>query len=76
MEMGGWEGGLVLPSRGKKLARGVADLPKPFLTWLEKNAPIYLTWPPLEQKNQVNTFYDEFRKHIEAKRAGRAGSKN
>lgn len=76
MEMGAWEGGLVLPSRGKKLVGGVADLPKPFLTWLEKNAPMYLTWPPLEQKNQVNTFYDEFRKHIEAKRAGRAGSKN
>lgn len=72
MEMGAWAGGLVLPSRGKKLMGGVKDLPKPFLSWLEKNAPMYLSWPPLEQKNQVNTFYDEFRKKVETQRANRA----
>lgn len=76
MEMGAWAGGLVLPSRGKKLAGGVADLPKQFLNWLEKNAPMYLTWPPLEQQNQVNTFYDEFRKKVQAKRANRASGSN
>lgn len=70
MEMGAWEGELVLPSRGKKLReRGVADIPKPFLAWMEKNMPIYLEPPSLEQKEERRTFYGEFKKHIDDKRA-------
>lgn len=71
MEMGSWKGGMVLPSRGKKLMGGVEELPRHFLKWLEKNAPIYLESPPLEQKNQVNTFYGEFRKYVDSKRSKR-----
>lgn len=70
MEMGGWEGELVLPSRGRKLReRGVADIPKDFRAWMEKNMPIYLESPPLEQKEERRSFYGEFKKHIDAKRA-------
>jgi hypothetical protein len=70
MEMGAWEGELVLPSRGKKLReRGAKDMPKDFLAWMEKNMPIYLESPPLEQKEELRTFYGEFKKHIDAKRA-------
>ncbi len=70
MEMGAWEGELVLPSRGKKLVTGgVKDIPKPFLTWMEKNMPVYLEPPPVEQKNETRSFYGEFKKHIDAKRA-------
>jgi hypothetical protein len=70
MEMGGWEGELVLPSRGRKLReRGAADIPRPFLSWMEKNMAIYLEPPPLEQKEERRTFYGEFKKHIDAKRA-------
>jgi hypothetical protein len=70
MEMGAWEGELVLPSRGRKLReRGVADIPKPFLTWMEKNMPIYLEAPGLDQKEESRSFYGEFKKHIDDKRA-------
>ncbi|MSO98068.1 MAG: DUF1838 domain-containing protein [Rhodospirillaceae bacterium] len=70
MEMGGWDGELVLPSRGKKLREGgVKDIPKPFLTWMEKNMPVYLEPPPVEQKEERRSFYGEFKKHIDAKRA-------
>lgn len=71
MEMGSWQGGMVLPSRGKKLLGGVEELPRPILSWLEKNAPIYLESPPVEQKDQKNTFYGEFKKYVESKRSDR-----
>jgi hypothetical protein len=69
MEMGAWTGQLVLPSRGKKLANGAADLPRPLRTWMEKNLPRYLGAPTVEQKDERRSFYGEFRKHIDAKRA-------
>lgn len=72
MEMGAWAGELVLPNRGKKLLGGVAEVPKAFRTWLEKNAPEYLEPPSLEQKEERRSFYGEFKKHIDAKRALRA----
>jgi hypothetical protein len=69
MEMGAWAGNLVLPSRGKKLPGGVEDLPKVLRGWLEKNAPRYLEAPTMVQKDERHTFYDEFKKYIDAKRA-------
>lgn len=61
---------MVLPSRGRKLReRGVADIPKPFLTWMEKNMPIYLEAHDLDQKEESRSFYGEFKKHIDDKRA-------
>ena len=67
MGMGGWEGQMVLPSRGKKLSK-VADIPPTIRNWLEKNAPRYLEAPELEQRAERRTFYGEFKKHIDAKR--------
>lgn len=75
MEMGAWAGELVLPSRGKKLRGGVKEVPKQFAAWLEKNAPEYLEPPTMEQKEERRSFYGEFKKHIDAKRAARDGKK-
>jgi hypothetical protein len=70
MEMGAWSGALVLPSRGKKLPNGVADLPQPLRGWLEKNSPEFLEAPTLaDQANNQKRFYDQFRDHIDRKRA-------
>ena len=69
MEMGSWVGHLVLPSRGKKLANGAADVPRAFRTWIEKNAPEYLESPTLNQGDERRNFYGEFKKYIDAKRA-------
>lgn len=71
MEMGAWAGGLVIPSRGKKLMKGVSQLPNHLLKWMEKNAPIYLEAPPVSQKAQRNTFYGEFKKYVDEQRKER-----
>jgi hypothetical protein len=73
MEMGGWAGGLVLPSRGKKLPNGAKDIPRPFLAWLEKNAPEHLEAPTLAEKNSQKFFYEQFKTFIDAKRKGGQG---
>jgi hypothetical protein len=70
MEMGAWSGGVVLPSRGKKLPNGAADLPQPLRGWLEKNSPEFLEAPTLaDQANNQKRFYDQFRDYIDRKRA-------
>ena len=70
MEMGHWAGGVVMPSRGKKLANGIADLPKPLRAWMEKNSPEFLTAPTLADKDKKRFFYDQFKDHIDKKRKG------
>lgn len=68
MEMGAWAGGIIVPSRGKKLARA-EEVPQPFLNWLEKNSPEFLEAPTLADKNQQKFYYQHFREHIDSKRA-------
>ena len=70
MEMGAWEGGLVISNHGKKIMGGVEDLPPKILAYVEKNAPDYLQPPDMSMKDEVRTFYGEFKKYVEAKRAG------
>ncbi|MCB2106910.1 MAG: DUF1838 family protein [Rhodobacteraceae bacterium] len=69
MEMGQWAGGVVLPSRGKKL-KNVGEIPRPLLTWLEKNSPEFLDAPTARDKDKQKFFYEQFREHIDKKRAG------
>ncbi len=69
MEMGTWAGQLILPARGKKLSGGAAELPQPLLGWMEKNAPEYLEAPSPDQPEARTSFYQEFKKHIDKKRA-------
>ncbi len=68
MEMGAWAGGIIVASRGKKL-RSVAEVPQPFLGWLEKYAPEFLEAPTLEDKDKQKFYYQHFREHIDAQRA-------
>ena len=68
MEMGAWAGGIIVPSRGKKL-RSVTEVPQPFLGWLEKYAPEFLDAPTLEDKDKQKFYYQHFREHIDAQRA-------
>lgn len=68
MEMGAWQGQLLLPARGKKLAKGAEELPQPLLGWMEKNAPEYLEAPSPDKPEARTSFYQEFKKHIDAKR--------
>jgi len=65
MEMGAWPGGVVLPSRGKKL-QSVMDIPRSFLTWLERNSPEFLEAPTLADKDNQKFFYQHFREHIDS----------
>ena len=67
MEMGAWAGGIIVPSRGKKLA-SVAEVPQPFLGWLEQQAPEFLEAPTLEDKGKSKFYYQHFREHIDAQR--------
>jgi hypothetical protein len=69
MEMGAWAGGIIVPSRGKKLA-SVAEVPQPFLGWLEKNSPEFLEAPSLDDKDDQKFYYQHFREYIDRKRAG------
>ena len=69
MEMGAWAGGIIVPSRGKKLS-GVAEVPQPFLGWLERNSPEFLEAPTLDDKDNAKFYYQHFREHIDKKRAG------
>ena len=69
MEMGGWSGGIVLPARGKKIA-SVAEVPQPFLGWLEKNSPEFLQAPTMSDKDSQIFYYQHFREYIDLKRAG------
>ncbi len=68
MEMGAWDGQLILPARGKKLEGGAKELPQPLLGWMEKNAPEYLEAPSPDQPEARTSFYREFKKYIDAKR--------
>ena len=68
MEMGAWAGGVIVPTRGKKLAR-VEEVPRPFLGWLEKNSPEFLEAPTLADKDKQKFYYQHFREHIDSKRA-------
>ena len=72
MEMGAWAGGIIVPSRGKKLT-SVAEVPQPFLSWLEKNSPEFLEAPNLDDKDNQKFYYQHFREYIDKKRAGGAG---
>lgn len=67
MEMGRWAGGLVMSTRGKKLAR-VTDLPADILGYMERNDPEYLRSPEKVTRN-TTTFYEEFKKYVDNKRA-------
>ena len=68
MEMGAWAGGIIVPSRGKKLAR-VEEVPQPFLGWLEKKSPEFLKAPTLEDKGTPKFYYQHFREHIDRRRS-------
>ncbi len=68
MEMGSWAGGMVISTRGKKLAK-VTDLPEDILGYMEKNDPEYLRSPE-EVTGDTTSFYEEFRKYVDGKRAG------
>ena len=68
MEMGSWAGGMVISTRGKKLAK-VTDLPADVLDYMQKNDPEYLRSPE-EVTRDTTSFYEEFRKYVDAKRAG------
>ena len=65
--MGRWAGGLVMSTRGKKLAR-VTDLPADILGYMERNDPEYLRSPEEVTRN-TTTFYEEFKKYVDHKRA-------
>ena len=66
MEMGSWAGGMIASTHGKKLVT-VKDLPRDILEYMEKNDPEYLRSP--EKVDMARTsFYEEFKKHVEAKR--------
>ena len=69
MEMGRWAGGMVISTRGKKLAK-VTDLPGDILDYMEKNDPEYLRSPE-EVTMDTTSFYEEFRKYVDEKRANR-----
>lgn len=70
MEMGQWAGGIVMPSRGKKLPGGAKDIPKTFRAWLEKNSPEFLQAPTLADKGKEKFMYQQFKEHIDTKRKG------
>ncbi|MSO98592.1 MAG: DUF1838 domain-containing protein [Rhodospirillaceae bacterium] len=70
MEMGQWPGGVVLPSRGKKLPNGVADIPKQLRAWMEKNSPEFLQAPTMADKDKQRFFYEQFKDHVDKKRKG------
>ncbi|MXW73177.1 MAG: DUF1838 domain-containing protein [Gammaproteobacteria bacterium] len=67
MEMGSWAGGMVISTRGKKLTM-VTDLPADILGYMEKNDPEYLRSPE-EVTQDTTSFYEEFRKYVDDKRA-------
>lgn len=69
MEMGSWAGGMVISTRGKKLAK-VTDLPADILDYMQKNDPEYLRSPE-EVTRDTTSFYEEFRKYVDEQRAGR-----
>lgn len=68
MEMGAWAGGMIAVTRGKKLKR-VEDAPPALLAYMEKHDPDYLRAPRTVDLSRT-TFYDEFKKHVEARRRG------
>ncbi len=72
MEMGAWAGGVIVPSRGKKLS-SVEEIPQPFLAWLEKNAAQFLEAPTLDDKDKQKFYYQHFREHIDRQRSSSSG---
>ena len=58
---------MVISTRGKKLAK-VTDLPADILGYMEKNDPEYLR-SPQEVTQDTTSFYEEFRKYVDEKRA-------
>jgi hypothetical protein len=74
MEMGAWAGGVIVPSRGKKLTR-VEEVPQPFLGWLERNSPEFLEAPTLADKDNQKFYYQNFREHIDTERARKKGTR-
>ena len=65
MEMGGWDGGLVVTTRGKKLPNGADDLPPKFRRYLEDKDPGFLevSTDPVIGKNRF--FYEQFKDHVD-----------
>ena len=62
-----------MSTRGKKLTK-VTDLPAAMLDYMEKNDPDYLRSPEEVTRN-TTTFYEEFKKYVDEKRANQMEEK-
>ncbi len=70
MEMGNNPGTMAFHSHSMKLMGGVGDLPRYILDYTEKNYPQYLEAPKEWQGPIMTSSAGNFKKHIEARRAG------
>ena len=71
MEMGNSPGYMTNQSHCVKLLGGPSELPRYILDYTEKHYPKYLEAPTEWNGPQMTSQYEEFKSHIEAKRAGK-----